>query len=62
MEQKNLNYNWIIKRRYKNFLKLYETYALYLTKLNLKQVAISAHLTNATGIDSILYSTQEKYN
>lgn len=55
------NYNWTIKRRYKNFLKLYEAYAFYLTKLNLKQVAVSAHLSNASGIDSILYSAQEKY-
>jgi hypothetical protein len=38
------NFCWTIKRKYKNFLKLYETYALFKTKLNIRQ---AAHLTDA---------------
>jgi hypothetical protein len=44
-------YNWTVKRRYKNFLKLYEAFALFKTKLNIKNVAHQAHL--ASGIPAI---------
>ncbi len=44
-------YNWTVKRRYKNFLKLYEAFALFKTKLNIKNVAVQAHL--ASGMPSI---------
>lgn len=40
---KHAKYTWLIKRKYKNFLKLYETYALFKTKMNLKNA--SSHLT-----------------
>ena len=43
------SYRWTIKRRYKNFLKLYEAFTLFKTKLNLKNVAAQAHLTAAGG-------------
>lgn len=36
---------WTIKRKYKQFLKLYEAYALFKTKLNIKNVALSSYLT-----------------
>ena len=36
---------WTIKRKYKNFLKLYEAYALFKTKLNIRNAAAAAHLT-----------------
>jgi hypothetical protein len=35
-------YSWTIKRRYKSFLKLYETFTLFKTKLNLKNAAATA--------------------
>ena len=38
-------FSWTIKRRYKQFLKLYEAYALFKTKLNIKSVALSSYLT-----------------
>jgi hypothetical protein len=42
-------YSWTIKRRYKNFLKLYEAFTLYKTKQNLRHVALNAHIpTNTT--------------
>ena len=36
------NHTWQIKRRYKNFLHLYETYCLFKTKLNIRNVAAAA--------------------
>lgn len=36
---------WSVKRKYKQFLKLYEAYALFKTKLNIKSVALSTYLT-----------------
>jgi phospholipase D1/2 len=36
------NHTWQIKRRYKNFLRLYETYCLFKTKLNIRSVAAAA--------------------
>lgn len=38
-------FTWVIKRRYKHFLRLYEAYALFKTKLNIKNVALSNYLT-----------------
>lgn len=37
-------YTWTIKRKYKNFFKLYEAYAVFKTKLNIRNAA-AAHLT-----------------
>jgi phospholipase D1/2 len=33
---KHAQFSWTIKRKYKNFLKLYEAYALFKTKLNIR--------------------------
>lgn len=32
-------FSWSVKRKYKNFLKLYEAYALFKTKLNIRNAA-----------------------
>jgi hypothetical protein len=46
-------FSWTIKRKYKHFLKLYEAYALFKTKLNIKSVAVSTYLTHhSTSITS----------
>jgi len=47
------HFSWTIKRRYKNFLKLYEAYALFKTKLNIKNAAASAALTT----NSLVFSS-----
>jgi len=50
---KHSDYSWTIKRKYKQFLKLYEAYGLFKTKLNIRNAAVAAaHLTPS------LYSTQ----
>lgn len=59
-------HTWSIKRRFKNFLKLYETYALFKAKLNIKNVAVSAHLTANTtlfntGVQASTASNNEKW-
>ncbi len=39
-------HSWTIKRKYKQFLKLYEAYGLFKTKLNIRNAAVAAaHLT-----------------
>lgn len=45
-------YSWVIKRKYKQFLKLYEAYALFKTKLNIKNVALSSYLTTTNATSS----------
>lgn len=41
-------YQWTVKRRYKNFLKLYEAFTLFKTKQNIKDLAQSAHFGHQT--------------
>jgi len=65
------HFSWTVKRRYKNFLKLYEAYALFKTKLNIKNAAASAALTTNSLVFSstttaatatpIALSPQDKY-
>ena len=51
------HFSWTIKRRYKNFLKLYEAYALFKTKLNIKNAAASAALTTNSLVFSATNTT-----
>ena len=40
---RHADFSWTIKRKYKNFLKLYEAYTLFKTKMNIKNA--TEHLT-----------------
>ena len=52
---------WTIKRKYKNFLKLYEAYALFKTKLNIRNAAAAAHLTPNLHNDSLNQIGDKKF-
>lgn len=45
---KHAQFSWTIKRKYKNFLKLYEAYALFKTKLNIRNATHTNNLPQIT--------------
>ena len=56
-------YDWTIRKRFKNFLKLYETYALFKAKQNLKNIAHlhTSHTSSSPPQTPLNTTTPDKY-